>query len=137
MRLRSLLLVFVASGCVALTPEGARVSVYEAPLEEPPATRAMPESCRVIATKPAVEMPELDLKGQKDPFRVERNEADAAGANVLLILSRMTISRHDTDCPAASPITDCAGSFGAWFHVVIQSYSCSPDGLRQLATPPK
>jgi hypothetical protein len=65
------LLGVFAYGCVALTPEGARVSVYRAPLDGPPFQRAMPEGCRLLATKPPISMPELDLEGQKDPFRVE------------------------------------------------------------------
>ncbi len=80
-------------------------------------------------------MTELDMEGQKDPFRVERNEAGAAGANALLVLSRMTISRHDSECPGSSPITDCPPSFGAWFSVVIESYACTPDAVRRLSMP--
>ena len=83
-------------------------------------------------------MPEVDLEGQKDPFRAARNEAGAAGANALLVLSRMTISRHDFECPGSSPITDCPGSFGAWYRVQIESYACSADALRRLSiSPPK
>jgi hypothetical protein len=79
-----------------------------------------------------VGMPELDLEGQKDPFRAQRNEAGAAGANALLVLSEMTISRHDSECPGASPITDCPPSFGAWFRVVLESYACSPEAVQEL-----
>jgi hypothetical protein len=79
-------------------------------------------------------MPELDLEGQKDPFRAARNEAGAAGANALLVLSQMTISRRDLECPPSSPITDCPPSFGAWFRVVIESYTCTPDALQQLSS---
>ena len=74
------------------------------------------------------------MEGQKDPFRVERNEAGAAGANAMLVLSSMIISRHDPECPGSSPITDCAPSFGAWFRVVIESYACTPDAVRELST---
>ena len=78
-------------------------------------------------------MPELDFDGQKDPFRVERNEAGAAGANALLVLSQMTLSRRDSECPTSSPITDCPPGFGAWFQVVIESYACTPDAIRELS----
>jgi hypothetical protein len=107
MRWCTVLLCVVACGCVALTSEGARVSVYRAPLDGPPAKRTMPKGCRLLATKPPISMPELDLEGQKDPFRVERNEAGAAGANALLVLSQMTVGRRNMDCPGGSPITDC------------------------------
>jgi hypothetical protein len=73
------------------------------------------------------------MEGQKDPFRRERNAAGAAGANALLVLSRMTVSRHDSECPGSSPITDCPPGFGAWFRVVIESYVCTPDALRGLS----
>jgi hypothetical protein len=136
MRSCSVLLAVFACGCVTLTPEGERVSVYRAPLDGRPSQRTMPEGCLLMATNPPVSMPELDLEGQKDPFRVERNEAGAAGANALLVLSRMTMGRRNMDCPARSPITDCPGSFGAWFRVAIETYACTPDALRKLSTPP-
>jgi hypothetical protein len=132
----SLLLAVFACGCVSLTPNGARVSVYRASLDGLPSQRSMPEGCRLLVTKPSMPMSELDMEGQKDPFRVERNEAGAAGANALLVLSRMTMSRRDPECPTSSPITDCPPSVGAWFRVVIESYACTPDALRKLSTPP-
>ena len=127
------LLGVFACGCVALTPEGSRVSVYRAPLDGLPVQRTMPEGCRLLATKPPISMSELDLDGQKDPFRVERNEGGAAGANALLVLSRMTIGRRNMDCPGGSPITDCPGSVGAWFVVAVETYACAPDALRTLS----
>lgn len=136
MRWCSLLLALIACGCVTLTPEGARVSVYRAPLEAEPSKRTMPEGCRLVSAQPPVSMPELDLEGQKDPFRRERNTEGAAGANALLVLSKMTVSRR-SDCPTSSPITDCPPGFGAWFKVVVESYSCTPDALRILSPPPK
>jgi hypothetical protein len=119
-------------GCVTLTPEGALVGVYRAPLRDPPAERNMPEGCHLLARRPPVSMTELDIEGQKDPFRPARNETAAAGGNALLVLSRMTISRRDRECPASSPITDCPPSIGAWFRVVIESYACTPDALHHL-----
>ncbi|PWT86005.1 MAG: hypothetical protein C5B57_01910 [Blastocatellia bacterium] len=126
-------LVLCVCGCIALTPKGMGVSVYRAPLDGLPAQRSMPAGCRLLFTKPPVSMPELDLEGQKDPFRVERNEAGAAGGNALLVLTRMTMARHNSECPTASPITDCPPSFGAWFRVVIESYACNADALDRLA----
>jgi hypothetical protein len=82
-------------------------------------------------------MPEVDLEGQKDPFRRERNAEGARGANALLVLSKMTMGRRDPECPTSSPITDCPFSLGAWFDVVLQSYACTPDALRTLSAPPK
>lgn len=132
-----MLAALFACGCVTLTPQGERVSVYRAPLNAIPSKRSMPEGCRLLRTKPPVSMPELDLEGQKDPFRRERNAEGAEGANALLVLSKMTVGRRDFECPGSSPITDCAGHFGAWFDVVVESYACTPDALRELSPPPK
>ncbi len=137
MRRFAALLVAFASGCVSLTPAGARVAVYQAPLDAAPANRSMPAGCRLIAAQPPMEMTELDLVGQKDPFRKQRNEAGAASANALLILRRMTISRQNSECPAASPITDCPPSFGAWYRVAVESYACTPEAIAMIATLPK
>jgi hypothetical protein len=129
---RCFLLLVLTCGCETLTPQGARVSVYRASLDGLPAQRAMPAGCRLLSTQPAVTMTELDIEGQKDPFRTARNEAGAAGGNALLVLSRMIISRHDSECPGSSPITDCPPSFGAWFRVTLESYACAPDALDRL-----
>jgi len=121
-------------GCVTLSPAGAHVSVYRAPLDAPPALRSLPEGCRRLSAKPPISMPELDLEGQKEPFRVERNETGEAGGNVLLVLTQVTRPRQDFECPASSPITDCPPSFGAWYRVVFESYACTPDALHTLSS---
>jgi hypothetical protein len=127
-----LLLPLVLGGCVRITVEGARVFVYRAPLNGLPKQRSMPEGCRLLSSTAPIDMRELDLEGQKDPFRVARNEAAAAGGNALLVLTEMTRARRDFECPLASPITDCPGSLGAWFRVVIETYACTADALAQL-----
>jgi hypothetical protein len=96
----------------------------------------MPTGCRLLSTQPAVTMTELDIEGQKDPFRTSRNETGAAGGNALLVLSRMIVSRHDSECPGSSPITDCPPGFGAWFRVTVESYACASDALDRLAPAP-
>src|SRR5262245_45534298 len=87
----------------------------------------MPEGCRLVASRKPTSMTELEMQGQRDPYRAERNAAGAAGADVLLVRSRVVVNRHDLDCPAAAPITDCPPSSGAWFSVVFESYACGPD----------
>jgi hypothetical protein len=133
MRWCAALFAVLTCGCVTLTRAGAQVGVYRAPLRDPPAERNMPEGCRLLARRSPVSMSELDIEGQKDPFRPARNETAAAGGNTLLVLSRMTISRRDWECPASSAITDCPPSGGAWFRVVLESYACTPDALRHLS----
>jgi hypothetical protein len=122
----------LAFSCVTLTPDGARVAVYQAPLGGESGHRGLPRGCRLRATLPPTTMTELELEGQKDPFRVERNRAAAEGANLLLVLTRMTLSRRDLECPSASPITDCPPSSGAWYRVVVECYACTADALRAL-----
>jgi hypothetical protein len=129
--------VIVASACVTLSPAGGRVAVFRAPLDAAPANRRMPSGCTLLLREPSVSMPELDLEGQKDPFRRERNEAGEAGANALLVLSRMTVSRHDSECPGSSPITDCPPSFGAWYDVVVERYACTDEALHGLHKMPE
>src|SRR5262245_36993282 len=88
-------------GCATLTPEASRVMVYQAPLDGLPAQRQMPAGCRQLATTPRRSMPELDLMGQKDPFRAERTAAAATGGNTLLVLRKQTMSRRDFECPGS------------------------------------
>ena len=129
------LIAAILCGCVKLTPEGSRVSVYQARMNAAPADRSMPAGCTLIAAEPAKHMTELDLDGQKDPFRKARNEAGAAGANALLVLRRTLIGRRDPECAAAMRITDCAGSLGAWFDVTVESYTCPSDALANFSLP--
>jgi hypothetical protein len=129
------LIAAILCGCVTLTPEGSRVSVYQARMNAAPADRSMPAGCTLIAAEPAKHMTELDLDGQKDPFRKARNEAGAAGANALLVLRRTLIGRRDPECAAAMRITDCAGSLGAWFDVTVESYTCPSDALANFSLP--
>ena len=129
-----LLLAVAAGACATLTPEGARVEVYQAPLGRSFPRHDMPGGCTLVSAKPQVSMTELEMQGQKHPFWAEQNEAAGVGANVVLVRSRQVISRHDPDCPGASPITDCPPGSGAWFDVVIERYACTEEALRALAT---
>jgi hypothetical protein len=128
-------LAILLSACMSCVMVAASidVAVYQAPLDAPPARRAMPSGCRLVHASKRVSLTELDMQGQKDPYRVQRREAAAAGANALLVLSKQLISRHDPDCPGASPITDCPPGFGAWFDVVFESYACPPEALQKLS----
>src|SRR5262249_20256917 len=134
LRAMSIVSVIGACGCAtALTPQGAHVGVYQASSSSAPAESQMPDGCRLVATKPPVSMAEVEMTGKKDPFRTQRNEAGAAGANALLVRSRVTMPRRSFECPSAMPITDCPGSSGAWFDVVFETYSCTPESLEELA----
>ena len=127
-----LLLLVVVACAPTLTHQGAGVSVFEVPQASAADTK-MPDGCKLVAAKPAVKLTEREMYGQKDPYRLMRNEAGAAGANALLVRPHMIIARRDFDCPAKSPITDCPGSDGAWYAVTFESYSCSADALQELS----
>jgi len=86
-----------------------------------------------MATKPLITMTELEMEVPTQPYRRQREEAAASGGNALLVRSRQIYSRLDLNCLAASPITDCPDSSGAWFDVVFESYSCTPEALQELA----
>jgi len=133
MRWAILLVVIGGWGCATAPRQGGGVPVYQARLDAAAAQRSMPEGCRLVQTSKQLSMTELDMEGQRDPFHAQRKDAEAAGANALLVLRKQVISRRDPECPGASRITDCPPSFGAWFDVVFESYACSPDALKQLS----
>src|SRR6476661_3048729 len=135
-RLRLLLLVMLGCGCATRPPDISGVPVYQASLDAVAAQRAMPSGCRLVKNTKKTSMTELDMTGQKDPFYVQRRDANRAGGNALLVLSRQVISRHDLECPGASPITDCPPGSGAWFDVVVERYACTQEALRTLGTLP-
>src|SRR5262245_34649719 len=129
------LLAWVASSCVTLTPEGTRVSVYTAPLDGLPVQREMPDGCRRLMTLPKDWMSELELAAKDNPFAKQQNATAAAGANVLLVLKQLGRPRRDVECPNALPILDCPGSSGAWYNVAFEGYACTPEAIRTLNTP--
>ena len=134
---RSALFLFalLASGCMTLTPAGARVSIYNAPLDGPPALRAMPDGCQRLNVVSKDKMTEAAIEGQATPFAKQQNASAAAGGNVLLVLKEQIRPRRDPDCPASSSIRDCLGSSGAWYNVVFESYMCTPEAIQTLNTP--
>ncbi len=124
--------LLAACATAPLPPEAERVAVYDAPLEASPAARKMPLDCAEVLRSEPQQWTELDRTGSKDPYRTERAATAAAGGNVLLVLDRMLYPRTDFDCPAASPITNCPPSLGAWYEVVFVSYACSAKSLSEL-----
>jgi hypothetical protein len=95
----------------------------------------LPSGCRMLASHPSVERTELDLA--TSDLVGERERAVRAGGNVVVAREEMLVPRRDDDCPAASPITDCPPSEGAWFRVVYQDYACSEDAAGELRRAPR
>ena len=137
MRPRTIPILIAAAalvGCAAapLSPAASRVPVYAAPLDAPPAASRMPEGCGEVSRQPAAHWTELAMTGVRDPYARQREETAAAGGNVLLVLSRLIVPRQCSNCPAASPITDCPPCTGAWYDVVFVSYACPARALKEL-----
>jgi len=80
-------------------------------------------------------MTESEIEGQAHPFARQQNASAVDGGNVLLVLKELMRGRRDPECPVSSPIRDCAGSSGAWYHVVFETYTCTPEAIRTLDTP--
>jgi hypothetical protein len=120
---------------MTLTPAGARVSIYNAPLDGPPALREMPDGCQRLSVSAKDWITEAAIEGQATPFAKQQNASAAAGGNVLLVLKKDIRGRRDPDCPASAKIRDCAGSSGAWYNVVFESYMCTPEAIETLNTP--
>lgn len=93
----------------------------------------LPAGCRMVAAHPPDERTELDLATSE--FVRERERAAAAGGNVVVAREEMLVPRRDYDCPAASPITDCPPSEGAWLRVAFEDYACSDDAIGELRRP--
>lgn len=123
------LFLMIVAGCfTAQSAQSRGVLIVRTALQKPPRPSAMPSECTLVNATPPVSRSEFDLEGQHRPFRDEQDRAAKAGANLLLVRSRVVVPRRDLDCPAASPITDCPATLGAWFDVVFESYAC-PDSV--------
>lgn len=122
-------------GCLTLTPEGARVQVYQASLDGPPEKRDMPAGCQKLSTLGEDRFSESMIEGQADPYRRQRNTTGGSGGNILLVLMQQTSPRTNPECPKGVPIGDCPGISGAWYKVVFESYDCTPDALKALPPP--
>jgi hypothetical protein len=121
------------SACVTLTPAGAGVTVYKAALVSERDQREPLAGCRRLSSSEPRFITELEMEGQKDPFRVERNATGAEGGNALLVQTRMIIGRRDPECTESLRITDCPATSGAWFRMVVAGYACTDEGLQALA----
>ena len=91
----------------------------------------LPAGCRLLASHPSVDLTERELALFE--FARERERSAASGGNVVLAREEITVPRRDDDCPAASPITDCPPSEGAWFRVTYDDYACSAEAADELS----
>jgi hypothetical protein len=125
--------VLALSSCAPATrgngaPSG--VAVYRTPAGS---GSQMPAGGRLLGETAPLTMSEADLDAA-GAFSRERASAAASGVNVLLRVEQMIAPRNDFDCAAAQPISDCPATLGAWYRVVLRSYSC--DAASRALLPP-
>lgn len=118
-------------GCASLTPDGARVKVYEADLAAPESSRALPRGCKLISTTAPADQMESE-RHISDPYRLERNDTAGRGGNVLLVLSTRFVTRYKTDCAGGDNSPDCQNRAQNWYKVAFASYVCDPEAQQAL-----
>ena len=103
----------LAGGCLTLTPEGAQVKVYQAPLDGPPAKREMPDGCRKVATLGEDRFSESMIEAKPIPIAASGTTWAAREATSS---SCSSSRRRRAPVPSVRrvPIGDCPGLSGAW-----------------------
>jgi hypothetical protein len=129
----ALIFASLGVGCATVTPEGAKVKVYEADLKTPADARRFPEGCRVIATSGPVDQMESE-RLVSDPYRTQRNDTAAKGGNVLLVLSDRYKQLNKTDCAPSDTSPDCQSRAQNWYQVMFESYACDASSMQALAS---
>ena len=118
------------TACASLSPNGARVKVYEANFAAPESARTLPAGCRILSTT----APESQMESERhisDPYRTQRNDTAAQGGNVLLVLSDRFRSFAKTDCATSENSPDCQSQ--NWYKVRFASYACDAAAEQTLA----
>jgi len=131
-RIALVLLTTGAAACSSLTPEGARVKVYEASLSTPESARSLPEGCKLLSTTAPIDQMESE-RHVSDPYRAQRNDTADRGGNTLLVLSDRFVTRYKTDCASSDTSPDCQSRAQNWYKVSFASYACTPEAESTLA----
>jgi hypothetical protein len=69
----------------------------------------------------------------EDPYRKRRLETAEKGGNVLLVLSKRTVTRPNLDCPSGDTSPGCLASSKSWFRVSFEEYACDAEARKGLA----
>jgi hypothetical protein len=127
------LLSLATFACASLTPEGKAVRVYSTQLKTAGAPAPpLPSGCRMLKSwGPITE--ETEARHIADPYRAQRNEAAAAGGNVLLVRSYRFMEKKKTDCPMSDNSPDCAANAQNWYKTSFDSYGCDASALQALS----
>src|ERR1700730_13471717 len=118
------------TACASLSPNGARVKVYEANLAAPESARTLPSGCKILSTT----APENQMESERhisDPYRTQRNDTAAQGGNVLLVLSDRFLNLVRTDCSTSETSPDCQSQ--SWYRVRFASCACDAAAEQTLA----
>jgi hypothetical protein len=126
------LVLILASSCASSPRPGSSVRVFEADAGSPDSSRAMPEGCLLLGVSAPYDQMESERHGE-DPYRAERDEAAAAGGNVLLAVSERTVTRPSSDCPSGDRSANCLRGSESWYRVRVERYACTPEALSALA----
>ncbi len=135
--LRTILLIVASAHCAAASRTRApSVDVYEAESSAAPALRRLPEGCRLLGTSGPMDQMESE-RAMDDPYKKERLDVADKGGNVLLVLSRRTVTRPNTDCPSGDTSADCLRRTQGWYRLSFEQYACDAESVAALkALPP-
>jgi hypothetical protein len=132
-RIAVVLLIACAFACAsAPRQERPSVDVYETDMTSPPASRRMPEACRLVGSSGPVDQMESE-RVMDDPYKQQRRQTAQIGGNVLLVLSERTVTRPNLDCPSGDTSADCLRRGQSWYRVRFEQYACSPEAAQDLA----
>ncbi len=127
------LLGTLSFGCASRTPEGASVRIYQTELKTPETPAPpLPNGCRMLKSwGPITE--ETQARHIADPYRAQRNEAAAAGGNVLFVKSYLFMEKKKTDCPMSDNSPDCVANAQNWYKTSFDSYECDAPAVQALS----
>jgi hypothetical protein len=122
----------LAAGCATGRKTGPPVAVYEADASAAPAARRLPDGCRLLGTSGPIDQMESE-RAMDDPYKRVRRETAEKGGNVLLVLSRRTVTRPNLDCPSGDTSPGCLAASKSWFRVSFEEYVCDATAQKSLA----
>jgi hypothetical protein len=130
----SLLLSAAVLGCAGASaspkPDNP-VRVYAADASRISKSPGELEGCRLLEmTRPVLE--EESDRAWNDPYRRQRNAAEALGGNVMLVFSDVVLQRPSTDCSPRDTSPGCLEFSQTWYKTSFGYYACSPEAAERL-----
>ena len=131
-RLPLLLLAAASAACASGRKSGPAVAVYEADASAAPASRGLPQGCRLLGSFGPVDQMESE-RAMEDPYKRGRRQTAEKGGNVLLVLSQRTVTRPNLECPSGDTSPGCLATSNSWFRVSFEEYACDAEASAILA----